>query len=136
MTSFEIERIMGHQTKHGKTKFLVRFANLTADEDTWVQEDVIKDSALKDKYFESVPDTAEYKIDDFSFATNDVLTLQQLLFKDPIMIVAAYKKDNKLYYRVEFKKERFYSVESSIMKKVFPQLVVDFLVNKIQIVKK
>ena len=94
--------------------------------------------------------------------TNDELTLLQLQYKTPIEIIGAYRKNDTLFYRVEFvhhatsepdiaadgkekndaekiskekKTSTFYSVPSEYMKKVYPQLVCDYLEKHIEIKK-
>ncbi|EAY05512.1 hypothetical protein TVAG_081040 [Trichomonas vaginalis G3] len=128
----EIEKIVGHKKDKGKLKFMVRFQGLTIDEDCWFSEDQIKNKDLIDKYFDIIPSNkTEYILDDFLYATNDVLTLEQLRYKDPLMVVGCYKKDDLLYYRVEFKDHRYYSVESSILKAIKPKLIIDFFEPRI-----
>jgi len=133
---FDIEKVVGHSTKHGKTKYLVRFFGLNSDEDVWVNSEQIRNKEIIEKYFEHVPDGLnEYIYNDYSYAINDVLNLEQLRFKTPKRVIGAYNRNEKLYYRVEFAREKFYSVESDILKMVFPTLIVNFLENKIMLNK-
>ena len=129
--SFGIEKIVGHKFYKNKKRFLIRFSGLTADEDCWFPEEQIPDKEMISKYLENAPNIPNYKINDYSYATNDILTLDQLRYKDPNMIIGVYKSDDKLFYRVEFKNNRFYSVESSILKEVFPHLVCEYLEQNI-----
>ena len=135
-TSFEIEKIVGHKINKNKKSFLIRFSGLTADEDCWFPEEQIPDKDMIKKYQEKAPNIPNYKINDYSFATNDILTLTQLRYKEPVMIIGAYEYENKLFYRVEFKNDRFYSVESSIMKQVYPKIVCSYLEQNIVIKSK
>lgn len=133
--SVEVEKVVGHKREHGKVKYLVRFQGLTADEDCWFYEDQIKKKELIEQYLDLIPSNrTEYILDDFSYATNDVLTLQQLQYKEALMVVGCYKQDDKLYYRVEFKNNKFYSVESSILKSVNPRLIIEFYESRIKII--
>ena len=131
MSVFKIEKIVGHKIVKNRKSFLVRFEGLTADEDCWFKEEQIPDKKLVAQYLESAPNVPDYKKDDYSSALDDILTLKQLRYKEPKMVIAAYKQDNKLFYRVEFKNEKFYSVESSILKQVHPELICTFLEHNI-----
>ena len=52
--SIPIEKIVGHNKKTSKVKYLVRFKGLTSDEDEWVYERQIENKELIKEYEKGV----------------------------------------------------------------------------------
>ena len=153
MNKIEIDRIRGHKKKGRKYQYLIHFKGLTYDEDIWYSENFLNKELIR-KYWKKAPDQNFYIEEDDS-DKDKVLTLLELQYKTPIRIIGAYKKEDVLYYRVEFanpepinekedddnEKELrengvFYSVQSEHMKKLYPQTVCNFLERHIIIKKK
>lgn len=117
---YEVESIIGHRERNGKTQYLLRWRLFDDDEATWEFEENMNCPEL----------LAEYKAKQQS---SQEPLLDSVYKMSPKLIVGAFKKSGKIIYRVACSRGKYISVEADVLREIHPELICAFLENKIKL---
>jgi hypothetical protein len=130
---FEVEAVVGHRLKHGKNQYLLKWKTVD-DELTWEYEEQLNCPLLLAKYLASVEAQKKERAKELEeLRTGELLTVERVWAKKPKMIVSAFRNNGRLFYRLLFDKNQYYSVVGDILREIRPDLICRFLENHIQI---
>ena len=127
---FQPDEILKCRIKKGKKQYLIRWKNYSDHDATWEFSSPLL-SPLIQKFEDAIKAKKEWKPKPCLF--HEVIqSIFELRVKNPKLIIAALKKDGKLFYRVQFPNEVYHTVPAEMLQEVKPQLICQFLENKIQ----
>ena len=128
--AFIPDEILKCRIKKGKKQYLIRWKNYSDQDATWEFPSQLLQPLIQ-KYEDAIKAKKEWK-PKTSFSHEVIDSLFELQVKKPQLIVGAFKKDGKLFYRVLFPNEIYHTVPADMLQKVKPILICQFLENKIQ----
>lgn len=123
-----MESIIDEKNVSNTTLFRVRWHGFSPEDDTWENEENIKDKKLLKEYREIKKAKAEK-----AKKNQNVSPLTKLRQKRPTQVVSIMNFNNKIYYRVLFEDQTFDSVSSDLLKKAAPEIIAKFLVSHFQV---
>ena len=130
-TVYEVESILNHRVKDGINQYLLKWKNYPESEATWENEENLNCKDLLEEYIAKRDSIYEQKRKE-KVEQNYVNDPYSIKVKEPEIIIASFKKDDLLYYRVLCKNPPiYYSMPASELRKVRPDLICNFLENKI-----
>ena len=136
LEKLEPEAILKHRVKGGKKQYSIRWKGYTDHEASWVNETEIshKVPEMLEAYHKANVEKKDW-IPPPVHLTEYITNRIELQRKKPRRCVSCFKKDGLLYYRVEFHRDVYYSVEANLLRDVSPDIICSFLENKIKVSK-
>ena len=130
---YEVEAIIGHRIRNGKKQYLLKWKSFNDSDATWEDEDSLNCPELLAEYKSYCESMAKMKVKQ-KIQQNIISDAKMIRLKQPEIVISAYKKDDILFYRVGCKNPNsFLSMPADELRKVRPDLICNFLENKIVI---
>lgn len=128
---YEVEAIIGQRIKNGKKQYLLRWKSFNDSDATWEDEDSLNCPELLAEYKDYCETKAKKKVKE-KIQQSIIKDAKTIRMKQPEIVISAYKSDGVLYYRVGCKNPNtFLSMPADELRKVKPDLICNFLENKI-----
>ena len=128
--TYEVEAIIGHRVRDGKDQYLLRWKYYDDSEATWEFEEDMNCPELLQEYKAGV--LSNEAPGHSKTVDPHMLKIQTIQERNPKMVIAGFRENGKLVYRVACAKKRFYNIEADLLRQVCPELICLFLENKIQ----
>ncbi|OHS96053.1 Chromobox protein 1 [Tritrichomonas foetus] len=128
---FEVEAIINHRIRNGKKQYLLRWKSFSDGEATWEDEKNLSCPEILAEYKAKCESLMEMKVRQ-KIAQNVLKDAHSIRMKQPEIVISAYKDGGILFYRVGCKNPpSFLSMPADELRKVRPDLICNFLENKI-----
>lgn len=133
---YEVEAIIGHRIRNGRKQYLLRWKSFNDSDATWEDEDSLNCPELLAEYKSYCESKSKMKVKQ-RIQQNIIKDANTIRLKQPEIIISAYKSEGVLYYRVACKNPNsFLSMPADELRKVRPDLICNFLENKIIVLDK